>query len=335
MITIPSARGVATRSPMTEEAVVVTVKSSGTFYVTVFATASAADLSSKRVTVLWWDGTKTTQSYDAGYIPEYDTGVSPALTYGVPYSFTKSVSSPYNNSNPKTVRVFTSDASGKAIGYSKNFHTTAISVTDGFLYTDNGVSSIDVSGLRNLKELYVELNSNLTKLTRLPKTLQIIHAGNCNLSNVDVRGLTQLHTLQVYASGLLTSLDVSTCTSLSQLWCQSCNLSSLTLNGLSNLLEVKAYSNPNMTSIRATGVGSAMSTYYPYSSYSIFYAGMNVAGCNLSASALNQLYTDLDTAGGTAYLLVMSQAGSGELSDNPTIATNKGYTVIDTYGGPP
>jgi hypothetical protein len=55
-----------------------------------------------------------------------------------------------------------------------------------------------------------------------------------------------------------------------------------------------------------------------------------MSACNLSGSALNQLYTDLDTpsSGPNAYLIVGNQAGGGEASDTPSIATNKGYTVL-------
>jgi len=337
MITVPSARGVITRSPMAEEAVITTKKSSGTFRLDIMCTApetGSYNYSTIRVTVLWWDGTKTTQSYNAGYAPEYGGGVFS----GIPFSFSKSVTSPYNNTNDKVLRVFMSDANGRTLGYKKNAYIEEVSVNDGIAYQDNGVSKVDVSGLSRLDRLITELNPNLTTLNRLPKSLTQIYSGNCNLTSVNVNGLTNLQVLQVYASGL-TSLDVSTCTSLSRLWVQACNLTgTLTLNGLSNLSEVRCNSNPNLTSVRATGVGGAMGTYYSYSSYSNFYSGINVAGCNLSGSALDQLYTDLNTAvGPNAYLIVGYQQGGGENSDTPSIATNKGYTVLlsDGGGGPP
>jgi hypothetical protein len=151
-----------------------------------------------RVTVLWWDGTKTTQSYDVGFTPELGGGIM----CDIPFTFSKSVSSPYNNTNDKIVRVFLSDANGKALGYKKNAWISTLNVMDTIAYSDNGVSAIDVSGLSRLGELTTELNQNLTTLNRLPKSLVYIFSGNCGLTNVNVTGLTNLSSLHVYASAL-------------------------------------------------------------------------------------------------------------------------------------
>ena len=330
MITIPSARGVITRSPMAEEAVITTKRSSGSFNLTISCTApetGSYNYSTIRVTILWWDRTKTTQSYDVGYNPELGDGI---LT-GIPFSFTKSISSPYNNTNDKVLRVFISDANGKALGYKKFAYIDSVNLTD-IASLDNGVSNIDVSGLSRLGTLEVTLNyTYLTALNRLPKSLTAIYASICNLTQVNLNGLTNLQRLFVDSNSSLTSIDLSSCINLTELQIMTCSLSTLNLNGLSNLNLVKCFGNP-LTSIRATGVGGAMGTeYYSYSSYSSFYSGINLASCSLSGSALNQLYTDLNTtAGGNAYLIVNTQAGGGELSDTPSIATNKGYTVLGT-----
>lgn len=331
MITIPSVRGVATRSPMTEEVVVTTTRSAGTFVINVQLTVDASTISSNRVTVLWWDGTKSTQSYIAGFSPEYD--VQTGLASGVPYSFSKAISSPYNNSNPKTVRLYTSNSSGKAIGhYNKNYRITHVDVADSAVFQDNGVTSVDVSGLRSLLSLTTSLNAGLTSLPRLPKTLTTLFVDNCNLTSIDLTGQTALEALDIYNNSNLTSLGLSTCTSLLRLNCFGTGISSLNLNGLSNLTLVKCMGCPNLTSIRAVGVGGAMGTYNSYSTYSYFFSGINVAGCNLSGAGLNQLYTDLSNVGfGTAYIIVQSQnPAQGELNDTPSIATNKGYTVLGT-----
>lgn len=329
MITIPSARGVITRSPMAEEAVITTKRSSGTFNLQIYCTApetGSYNYSTIRVTILWWDRTKTTQSYDVGYNPEFSGGI----LNGIPFSFTKSISSPYNNTNDKVLRVFISDANGKALGYKKFAYIDYVNLTD-IVSQDNGVSNIDVSGLSRLGTLEVSLNyTYLTALNRLPKSLTAIYASICNLTQVNLNGLTNLQTLFLDSNSSLTSIDLSSCINLGVLQIMSCSLSTLNLNGLSNLNLVKCFGNP-LTSIRAIGVGGVMGTEYSYSSYSSFYSGINLASCSLSGSALNQLYTDLNTtAGGNAYLIVNNQAGGGELSDTPSIATNKGYTVLGT-----
>ena len=50
---------------------------------------------------------------------------------------------------------------------------------------------------------------------------------------------------------------------------------------------------------------------------------ISYASCNLSASALNEIYTNLATA--TATITVTGNYGAA--SDDPTIATAKGWTV--------
>ena len=55
-------------------------------------------------------------------------------------------------------------------------------------------------------------------------------------------------------------------------------------------------------------------------------AGLGVAGQQLSAAALNQLYTDLvQRTSGSGSILVHNNPGTA--ADDPTIATGKGYTV--------
>jgi hypothetical protein len=327
MIVVPSVRGLSTRSPITEEAVMVTTKSSGTFYLQVAASGTSSPFSSYRITVLWWDGTKTTQSYDAGQILDVSSNS------GIYYTFSKSVSSPYNNSNPKTVRVFTSTTSGRALGYHRNFYIDTINASDFNFFSDNGLTSIDVTGLGRLSNLTTSLNSGLTSLGRLPKTLTTIYADNCSLSSINVTGLSVLSVLSVYSNSISTITGLSTCSNLNSLSCQNNQLTSLNLNGLSNLGLVYCQNNSNLSSITAVGVGGNMGSFYSYSTYSNIYTGINLSGCNMSGTALNSLYTDLDSPGsgyGQAWLLVGGQSNGGEANDTPSIATNKGYTVLGT-----
>jgi hypothetical protein len=52
---------------------------------------------------------------------------------------------------------------------------------------------------------------------------------------------------------------------------------------------------------------------------------ISYSGCKLSAAELNEIYTNLGTASGAQTITVTGNYGTA--SDNPTIATAKGWTV--------
>jgi hypothetical protein len=54
--------------------------------------------------------------------------------------------------------------------------------------------------------------------------------------------------------------------------------------------------------------------------------GLELTNCNFNAAALNQIYTDL--AAGNGIINVKNNPGTP--TDNPSIATAKGYTVLGT-----
>jgi hypothetical protein len=54
--------------------------------------------------------------------------------------------------------------------------------------------------------------------------------------------------------------------------------------------------------------------------------GVDLTYCNFNAAALDQIYTDL--ASGNGVILVNGNPGTP--TDNPSIATAKGYTVLGT-----
>lgn len=92
---------------------------------------------------------------------------------------------------------------------------------------------------------------------------------------------------------------------------------------------------PSITEIRAVGVslGTASqvqgSYYLGPSTYGNGYywggGGADLGGQLLDATALDQFYTDLDTAGAGGLIVVDNP---GVSSDTPSIATGKGYTVF-------
>ena len=117
----------------------------------------------------------------------------------------------------------------------------------------------------------------------------------------------------------LTSLDVSGLTALTALYCSGNSLTSLDVSGLTALTSMDCSGN-SLTSLRAVGVAP---TGYYSTSFAQYLGGFDLRNNSLSASALNQLYTDL--ANGTGILIVGGNPGTA--SDDPTIATAKGYTV--------
>lgn len=132
-------------------------------------------------------------------------------------------------------------------------------------------------------------------------TLTLMQDG---LTSYNFGGMTGLQYLNVEFNTTMKSLIISNCTSIKQ---------------------VRARSMFSLNTVRAVNVGKNMTSTY-YSSYSAFGDGISLAyGTSMTAGGLNQLYTDL-TAGGVGTIIVTFQPGAA--TDNPAIATAKGYTVV-------
>ena len=84
-----------------------------------------------------------------------------------------------------------------------------------------------------------------------------------------------------------------------------------------------------ITEIRCIGVRSQYGSWSQWNqNYPPFVMeGINVAGQQLSAAALNQMYTDLGTSRSVGAMIGVS-ANPGVGADDPSIATNKGYAVF-------
>jgi hypothetical protein len=136
--------------------------------------------------------------------------------------------------------------------------------------------------------------------------------------SIDVSGLTELRRLRAYGMQMLTSVNVSGCTSLDQLRLDETGITSLDISGTS--MGYMTLNNcESLETIIATGVtGSDGKAYY------------TMQDCNLSAEAINAFFTSLGTQGGWKGLLVIGQNPGASIC-NPTIATTKGWTVS---GGP-
>jgi Leucine-rich repeat (LRR) protein len=143
---------------------------------------------------------------------------------------------------------------------------------------------------------------------------------------LDVSGLTALTELYCDTNSL-TSLDVSGLTALTYLNCSTNSLTSLDVSGLTALTYLNCSTN-SLTSLRAVGVVFDSGNWKKKNKGTA--SGIQYLAANeLSATALNQFYTDLDaTNPGTGFLDVGGNPGA--VADNPSIATNKGYVVFGT-----
>jgi hypothetical protein len=128
-------------------------------------------------------------------------------------------------------------------------------------------------------------------------------------------------------------LDISGCTALKGCLADSSTSGVGTFNPYMGMPAPTSLPS-TIVEVRAVGIGNALlntfaSTNYPQWMGGVSYfhsAGLGVAGQQLSAAALNQLYTDLvQRTGGSASIVVNNNPGTA--ADDPTIATGKGYTV--------
>lgn len=138
----------------------------------------------------------------------------------------------------------------------------------------NYFTSLDVTGLTNLRELNTSSNHLLTSLNVSGLTgLQKLYCFDDNFTSLNVSGLTSLQmlncsenhltslnvsdlsSLQVLdcSANLLTSLDVSSLTSLQALHCSGNSLTSLDVNGLTELETLSCAGN-SLTSLNVSGL---------------------------------------------------------------------------------
>lgn len=182
---------------------------------------------------------------------------------------------------------------------------------------NNSLSSLNVSGLTSLGDLNCSNNSltilNVSGLTGLGG----LNCSNNSLTTLSISGLTSLMNLNC-SNNSIVSINISGATSLSSLNCTNNSIVSLDVSELTALTTLYCSDN-SLTSLRAIGIGLGGSSGY---TYGLVYGG-DISDNSLSAGALNQFYSDLASSAG--FLNVAGNPGIS--SDDPTIATAKGYTV--------
>ncbi|MEI8139869.1 MAG: hypothetical protein WCI03_08380 [bacterium] len=117
--------------------------------------------------------------------------------------------------------------------------------------SSNALSSLDVSGMGALQELYCYdnqiTNLNLTDCTNLYALICMFNP----LHMLDMSGMECLRTLFCYGNGL-TNLNLSGCTNVAELICSDNSLGTLDVSGLSRL-SVLACNDNDMTSLNLSG----------------------------------------------------------------------------------
>lgn len=384
MKTIPSTRSYSTKSPESE-AIVLKIKdaSSGTFSCDFLFGPRSCSIKAE-----WWDGTSTT--YAGSNTESYGDNTIKSVT------ITKSIASPYNNNNEKTIKVYPVDANGNKVGIMRGIlyspipgvrivdcdirgclglyqiSLTDLSLTDGsfapslprsfdrhlsltdfklvkidvgtsFSFTNcDRLQSIAFSNIASLQSITVKncwtgtanhyltlfqvYNcSSVTSITMENSDLGVNISSNSALTSLNLLN-SDLQYLTLGGSPSLTSISnfLSTMANMTSVAIYSTGLTSFTVPTTSNLATIEIVANSSLTSVRAVGQNPVV---YKYFSISSFLEGVKLQDNNLSAAALDQVYTDLGSTGGlTSYIRVDGNPGVG--SDNPAIATAKGYTVL-------
>ena len=158
-----------------------------------------------------------------------------------------------------------------------------------------GFTSVTLSGMSN----------SVAKVVELYPT---DGAGNYNAA-ASIYGFVITQT-----TGAVDAVDMSYCTQINTAIMHSSSYWS-TFGG-SNLSQ-------SITEIRAVNVVGT-SPSHGLSAYGYAQGGINLAGQNLDATALNQLYTDLGSGSNDGMIV---QGNPGTSSDSPSIATAKGWTI--------
>ena len=286
----------------------------------------------------WWDGTS-----------------SPVLGSGVPANIVTS-SKVMTAASGKTATFRSVNGLGVESGSVlavQNFSANTASID---LSEAADITSINIAGgnwtatdwgsltkLQSLNLTSAAVLSTMPRFENCPLTYVSISAQN--VTEVDFGYQPNLSLAYMTASSLK-SINVQGCIGLVDFYLLFTQVQSLNLRNLPMLNSVSCVGNASMThldisgssaerinassngltSVAAKGCSPSAGKYNKYKTV----AGLNVSNNNMSASALNSMFDDLDPAdpggGQTPLLLVFNNPGSATC--DPTIATSKGYVVI-------
>jgi uncharacterized protein YjbI with pentapeptide repeats len=234
------------------------------------------------------------------------------VTYAIGYSTPVTVlgNTPFNiassNNAPKDIYMWRSNSSGAPNNLTFN----------SFVCSSNNVVSIDVSRVSGLQNL--NLKDNLIEDIYLRSTpLTSLDLGNNRLADIDLAGSPLLIDLKIN-NNALSFVSFTYNSLLKTLDCSVNSLGQLYLANKTNLDQVLCHDN-ELYHIDLSGV--------QLSGAPVSLMGLNCSGNNLSAPALNFLYTNLGTARLTNTKIdITGNTGAG--GDTPSIATGKNYDVV-------
>lgn len=267
--------------------------------------------------VVWWDNTTAIRGNGD---PEWEGAAS--------------VESP--NSSPKTVRVFSCTAAGVPsggltyinLGYDTQEFMTAYDFSECRTLTSVALDagpvfpSLTVGQLPLLWRLAVSASTVRLDKESLPALSALILSGLTGAS-VDASNLPLLAELSLFSCESLDTISLANTPALSSLFFSNCPALKAVDFSHRGAATLSAYGCESLASIRA--VGTSLDYGYFYEMYPTSSGGSNFSYNNLSAAALNQLFTDLAPTE-TGVLLVNDNPGSATC--DPTIATAKGYIVV-------
>lgn len=323
MISVPSVKPFAVRSPMAEYVEFGTTRSTGTWGG--LDTASITWEGSPNLTVEWggtgWSGGAATQVYSGSGYGTNSEVISKAVS----------------GAGSKTIRCYPTDTSGRRIG-------KIAQITLSFSNSANATTPLTSVDVKNARELnYLTLTTTNTSDT---------------ITSLDVSGMKKLTNFTLTSangsSSYTTSVNVTDCTSLTSLGISSQEgITSITgLSSLKNNLQILSLRNnvgftsldvsdfgslysldlrncTGLTSLRAQNVMLYTTYYYTSGGYALSLGGgADLQNTGLTGGGLNQFYTDLatETTENPAIIAVLGAAGAGP--SDASIATAKNYTVI-------
>jgi hypothetical protein len=299
MISIPSIKPVLTKSPSADYYEGTIVQSINSWRIKIVTSTGFYKIE-------WWDGTTATAASG---------------------SFTqKSVVAPYDNLTPKPFKVYSIDntTNQRKIGYiTEIWHQRQT-------FNRSQTSTSNFRNCPRLQKLYMFSTSGPLQGNEMrPATLDL--SGLKELTDLRI-GATDVGAYAGFPGGgfntTLTSVDVTGCSSLQQCYIsKSQELTSVTgLNSAANSLIILVLAgNLILSSLRIQNCSFNNPSTYGTAPYNYLYSGgADISNCAFNGAALDQIYTDL--AAGDGYLLVSNNTGTS--TDNPSIATAKGYTVL-------
>ncbi|MDR1347402.1 MAG: leucine-rich repeat domain-containing protein [Prevotellaceae bacterium] len=226
------------------------------------------------------------------------------------------------------------------------FQTISINTEDlteiRFVYNYGDIYELRFGACPKLKEIGGLANGYLNKLTvfeiNRAESLEQLNIYGTDLAELNLNGCINLKSLNCYWNDKLTSLDVSGCTKLEILDCSYNRLTSLDVSKCTNLKTLECYEERQLSSLNASGCTKLEILDCSYNQLT----SLDLSKCTnltslfcsnnqLSATALNSLFTGLPVRTAADYVWIYCGNNPGSESCNPSIAENKGWNVSNNW----